>query len=608
MPAGEARRTGAFGNAGLRHLLASFLLVVCGGMVPSSSVGQTQTQIQYTYDAAGNVIQVTRSQVVPKPDLTITSYSVGTISAVAGGAYSIPVTFQVSNIGNAEAAGTWTDRGYLSANSTHEDSDEILGGFNTRSTPLAPGTGYSVSTTFTTATTTTAGSYTLFIKADGGAGTGQFAPTGTNIVAESAEGNNTQAIPIVLPAKSPDLAISNVSVGTIAVSQGGVYSLPITFTVTNLGAVTAQPSFFGLAYLSGDGTLDNADQNLGGYALRNTALAAAASYTATQTYSTAAATAPGPYTLFVKIDGHGTSVNTGTNTDGGNVAEANEANNTQALALTLPARPDLVIGNVSVGTITISQAGAYSIPVTFTATNFGELAALPNFFGLAYLSADATLDNADQNLSGYALRNTALGPGASYTATQTFTSTAGTAPGNYTLFAKIDGHGVAVNTGTNTDGGNVAEGNEANNTQALALTLPPKPDLTLGSVSVGTITVNGNGTRNVPVTFTVTNVGGIAAPPNWYVLAYLSTNAVLDNADTNLAGYALRNTALGPGASYSLTQTYTVAASVAAGAYTLFVKVDGRGATIISGTNTDTGFLAESDETNNSVSVAITLP
>ena len=274
-----------------------------------------------------------------------------------------------------------------------------------------------------------------------------------------------------MPAK-PDLVVSGASVGTITVAQNGAYSFPVTFTVTNIGGTPALPSFYGLTYLSADGILDNADQNLSGYATRSTALAAAASYTVTQTYTTTTATAPGPYTLFVKADGRGTTFGAGTNTDNGYLAEGSESNNTQAVPLTLPIKPDLAISNLSVGTIVKNANGSYSIPVTYTVTNNGGAAATATWYDLTYLSSDGTLDSGDQNLAGYYTRNTALAAGASYIATQTFITTTATSAGSYTLIVKTDGRGSAIGVGSNTDSGYVAEGNESNNVTFASVILP----------------------------------------------------------------------------------------------------------------------------------------
>src|SRR5439155_925587 len=163
-----------------------------------------------------------------------------------------------------------------------------------------------------------------------------------------------------------------------------------------------------------------------------------------------------------------------------------------------------------------------------------------------------------------------------------------TAPGTYTLFVKADGRWTGGGGGTNTDNGRLVEANEANNTQALTLTLPVKPDLTVSNASIGVITVNQNGVYNIPVTFTVTNVGGVTAPPSWYDEGYLSVDGVLDNADLALSGYVNHTVALAPGASYTTTTTFGTATTTAPGTYTLFVKADGQWVGG-SGTNTDNG-------------------
>ena len=575
-------------------------VAVCGNVA-----GQPATQIQFTYDAAGNLIQATR---VVKPDLTVTNLSVGAIGVQTSGAYTIPVSFQVNNVGTGEATGNWTDRGYLSPNALFEDSDEALAGFTTRSAALGAGASYTVNATYTTAATTPAGTYTLHVKADGGAGTGQYAPTGPNVVAEFIETNNVVSAAIVLPPKLPDLAISNASVGAITASQAGAYNLPVTFTVTNAGPTTAQPNFYALAYLSADGTLDNADANLAGYALRNTALAAGASYAVTQTFTTTAATLPGNYTLFVKIDGRSATVGPGTNTDGGFVVEGNEANNAQALALTLPAKPDLTVSNTSVGTLVANQDGSIAISGTVTVTNSGGLAAQPSWWDLAYLSANGVLDNADVNLTGYRNNTAALAAGASYTVPFTYIAPATVASGTYTFFLKADGRGSAVGQGSNADNGKLVEANEANNAQGIALTIPARPDLVVSNVTVGTIVKNANNSKSIPVTFTVTNAGGLATQPTWYDLAYLSIDGVLDNADLNLTGYRTNSAVLAPGASYTATVTFTTPTSTAAGSYTLFIKTDGRGAAIGQGTNTDSGKVVESNELNNVMAIPVVLP
>ncbi|HTR58587.1 MAG TPA: hypothetical protein VMM27_10455 [Casimicrobiaceae bacterium] len=575
------------------------------------AIAQAQPEILYTYDAAGNLIGVTRTTTANKPDLTVTNLSIGVITAVGDGSFRFPVTFDVNNVGGATAVASWYDRGYLSASTVLHDADQLLAGSATHSANLAAGSTYTANTTLTTSTTTVPGNYYLIVKADGGASTsGQFGPTGPNYVDESNEFNNTQAVAINLPANPrPDLTVSNASVGVITVNQNGSYRIPVSLRVNNIGSTTAPAGWYDVGYLSNDGVLDTSDPAVG-WLYHNATLASGASYTVTLTATTATTTAPGSYTLFLKGDGHlGLPGYGGTPTDNGAVAEANEANNTQALSITLPVKPDLAVSSVSIGAITVKQNGAYTFPVTFTVTNNGGAAAQPGWYDAAYLSTDGTLDNSD-SVMGYLYHNVVLASGASYTTTFAITTATTTAPGSYTLFVKGDGHlGLPGYGGTPTDNGAVAEANEANNTQALSIALPVKPDLSVSNLTVGAIVKNANGSYSIPITFLVNNVGGSAAAPNWFDVAYLSADAVLDNADQALAtGRHVQTVALVAGGSYLVNTTFTTSITAAAGSYTLFVKADGRGVPGYGGTPTDSGSVAEASETNNVASISVVLP
>jgi hypothetical protein len=572
--------------------------------VPLPAQAQVQSEVQYTYDAAGNVIGVTRTS-APKPDLTVTNLSVGIITAVGNGSFSFPVTYQVNNVGSATAVASWYDRGCLSGSATLHDTDQVLGGSTTHSTNLAAGGNYTVNTTFTTSTTTTPGIWTLIVKADGGASSsGQYSPTGPNYVDEFNEFNNTQAVAINLPVNpKPDLTVSNLAVGAMTVSQNGSYNIPATFQINNIGSTTANPTWYDRGYLSSDAVLQDPDQILGSYNTRSASLASAASYTASVTFITSASTAPGNTYLIVKADG-GNGTGQYAPTGGNYVAESDEANNAQALSITLPVKPDFTVSNASVGSITMNQNGSYRFPISWTVTNNGGVIAAPNWYDVGYLSSNGTLDNADLYV-GSLQHTAALAAGASYTASGTYTTATTTAPGTYTLFVKADGRWSGT-SGTPTDNGYVAEANEANNAQALSITLPVKPDFTVSNASVGAITMNQNGSYSFPISWTVTNNGGATAAPNWYDVGYLSSDGTLDNADLYVG--ALQHTAaLAAGASYTASGTYITATTTAAGTYTLFVKADGRWSGT-SGTATDNGYVAEANEANNVASVSVVLP
>ena len=544
----------------------------------------------------------------PKPDLQLTNLALGTIVANQDGSYNVPVSCVVTNVGTAAVSQTtFFDRAYLSVTPELHDNDLVLTGFASHGS-LGVGANYAANYTFVLPATVVPGSYYLIVKTDTGtAASGQYSPTGANTIAEYDEANNQQAVALVIPTR-PDLTVSNASVGTLVANQDGSIAISGTVTVTNSGGSAAQPSWWDLAYLSTDGVLDNADVNLTGYRNNTAALAPGASYTVPFTYIAPATVTPGNYTLFLKADGRGTAVGQGTNSDSGKLVEANEANNALGIALTIPARPDLTVSNSSVGTLVANQDGSIAISGTVTVTNSGGLAAQPSWWDLAYLSTDGVLDNADVNLTGYRNNTAALAPGASYTVPFTYIAPATVTPGNYTLFLKADGRGSAVGQGTNSDSGKVVEASEANNAHGIALAIPARPDLTVSNVTVGSIVKNANNSKSIPVTYTVTNTGGLATQSTWYDLAYLSTDGVLDNADLNLSGYRTSSAALAPGGSYTATVTYITPTSTAAGSYTLFMKTDGRGAAISQGSNTDNGKVVESNEPNNVMAVPVVLP
>jgi hypothetical protein len=452
-----------------RAVVASTAITVNGATIPVRSLTQPGTYTVAVIAGSGSAGSIT---LLPgAPDLVVTDPRLGTIVANQNGSYGIPVTYTVTNIGSAIAQSFWYDMAYLSSDAVLDNADQHLNGWPRRDAALAPGASYTVTATFTTATSTAPGNYTLFVKADGhGPTVGDGTNTDAGNVGEANEANNSQPLPVTL--NGPDLVVGTAAVGTIIANPNGSYAIPVTYTVTNNGGLAAQPFWYDMAYLSADAVLDNADQHLNGWPRRDTALAPGASYSVAATFTTTPSTPAGDYTLFIKADGHGPTSGNGTNTDRGNVVEANDANNARALPITL-ARPDLSVTSANVESIAKNAGGSYRITVTYTVQNLGSVTAQPFWYDMAYLSADATLDNADQHLTGWPRRDAALAAGASYTTTGTFTTSTSTPPGTYTLFVKADGHGPGLGNGTNTDAGNVVESNDGNNMRALPITLAP---------------------------------------------------------------------------------------------------------------------------------------
>lgn len=389
---------------------------------------------------------------------------------------------------------------------------------------------------------------------------------------------------------APDLGISNPSVGTVTANQNGSFNVPASFTVTNIGAVTANPNWTDYGYLSPSPGFDPLSKSIGS-TIHTSSLAPSGSYNVNQTYAVSG-TAPGTYTLFLRTDSNGG----GAADPFGFVTESNELNNMVGLSVTLPTYPDLAGSNPSIGTIIVNQNGSFSIPATFVVTNLGTNPALASWQDFGYLSSNGVLDTSSLVL-GSNLRSTNLVGGANYTFSKTFT-TSGVSPGNYTLFLKADGE----TTGFQTSNGLVAESSETNNAVPVSITLPTFPDLSISSPTVGTITENQNGTFNIPVTFTVNNTGASAAQPNWNDFGYLSTNGLLDASSTSI-GSNFRNTALAASGSYNVSKTFVTATSITPGTYTLFLKTDAQSSA------TAAGFVTEANESNNATSgLSVVLP
>ena len=536
------------------------------------------------------------------PDLSLSGLTLGGIAANANGSWTIAVSFTVTNVGTGSAQPNWFDVGYLSSDSVLDNADQSNNYLNWRTVALAAGASYNVNASFTTSTSTAPGSYTFFVKTDGRNSYTGGTPTNNGVVAEASETNNTASLAVTL--SRPDLSVSGLTSGSVVANTNGSFTIPVSFTVTNVGTMAAQPNWFDVGYLSGDGVLDDADQSNTYLMWRTVALGAGASYNVNASFTTSTSTAPGSYTFFVKTDGRN-SYTGGTPTNNGVLSEASETNNTASVAVTL-SKPDLSVSGLTVGSVVTNANGSFTIPVSYTVTNVSPVAApAAGWYEKAYLSNDAVLDDADQTNGSLMTRTTALAAGASYTVNASFTTSTGTAPGSYYIIVKTDGMGAGIG-GTNTSSGNLLESSETNNTASAAVTLN-RSDLSVSGLTVGSVVTNANGSFTIPVSYTVTNVGSVAAPAiTWYEKAYLSSNAVLDDADQTNGSLVTRTTGLAAGASYTVNASFTTSTGTAPGSYYIIVKTDGMGAGI-GGTNTSSGQLIEASETNNTASAAVTL-
>jgi subtilisin family serine protease len=225
-------------------------------------------------------------------DLVVSSLSA---PSVLGAGVSFVVTDTTKNGGSVSVAQSVTHF-YLSANaSLSAAADTLLG--SRAVAGLAAGEVSVGTTTLTVPSSTPAGLYYLFAKADG-----------ANAVAEIQEGNNTQ---IRSARVGPDL-IATISSVASPVTAGS--TTVVRESIQNNGANNAAPSIVKY-HLSKNYALDAADVLLAETRSADLLLPNASSSGVT-TVTVPAGTAPGLYYLVVQADG------------GGTVAESSETNNT----------------------------------------------------------------------------------------------------------------------------------------------------------------------------------------------------------------------------------------------------------------------------------------
>jgi subtilase family serine protease len=350
------------------------------------------------------------------PDLTLSSLTAPT-TAGAGATIAVADTTRNAGAGAAEAT---TTRFYLSANSSWDAGDALLGA---RAVPaLAALATSSGSTPATIPAGTAPGTYWIIARADA---------DGT--LAETQETNNQLARTIQV---GTDLAISSLSVPmTAAAGQ----SLTVSDTTRNQGAGPAEASTTTF-YLSTDTTFGASDVVLGSRAVP--LLASGATDTASTVVTIPAGTATGSYYVIARADA------------GEVVAELYETNNTMYRALAIG--PDLRVTYV---TAPSTAAAGATINVGDTTRNQGGGGAAESATRFV-LSSNSVLDAADTVVGSRAVP--ALAAGASNVGTVAITIPAGTAAGTYYLFAVADGEGA------------VAETSEANNAMyaVIQVTVP----------------------------------------------------------------------------------------------------------------------------------------
>ncbi|MGZ8833975.1 MAG: CARDB domain-containing protein, partial [Thermoanaerobaculia bacterium] len=463
------------------------------------------------------------------PDFVVTALAV-TKNVAPGG--SATITDTTKNQGQA-ASSVSTTSFYLSKNTLLETSDPMLGG---REVPgLTPGTESAGSATVVIPASTEPGTYTIVAKADG-----------PLAIVETQESNNTRTTTIQI---GPDLTVAALS-GPQVAAPGA--TIAVSDTTTNAGGGPA-PASATRFYLSANYALDAGDVAL--QARNVPALTAGAANAGSTSVTIPSSTTAGLYYLIAKADADAS------------VPEAVETNNTRSFLLRVGA--DLTVASLVVPWQVASGA---TIVVSETTQNSGTGTAASSTTAL-YLSSNSTLDAADVRLSdGRAVPQLLAGATSGGNTTVTLPELA---VGTWFVITRVD------------DGLVVPEVYEGNNTRAAAMYVGP--DLTISSLTVPATGVSGG---TIVVSHTVKNSGAQAAAAS-LIKFYLSTNASLDAADTDLRGVA-DVPALAGGASFAGSTTLTLPSGLS-GTFYVIAVADG------------TKVVPETSEWNNNAPRAIKL-
>jgi subtilase family serine protease len=533
--------------------------------IPSGSLGNMY--LLYFADAfnsqgetseANNVQAVPVTLVAPDVNLQIVPNSL-TAPGTASTGTPLTVSWSAKNTGADAANGTWQDYLYLSTSSTFDSTAQrIATASSSNVTPVAGGGTYNQSTSINLPSNTTAGSYFLFVVANGDGGQSE-----TN-----ATDNTSAGVPITVTA--PNLQVSAVAVQPTSSSYGS--NVQLSYTVTNNGAGSASGSWYDAVYLSKSSTYDSSAQFLTSFSETHTLAAGGGQYqesrnvTLSSLFGTAIA---GDVFIIVVTNVYGS------------IAESNANDNSGSAAMNLTA-PDLVPTALTGPT---SAIVGDTISVSWTIKNQGTAASSSSWSDALYISPNNFLSGSAVLMGSFTTPQANLAIGDSYTQTQSVVLPS-TFSGPEYLLIVADGFN------------SLGETDETNNVKSQLIQISAA-DLTTSAVTAPATGLFG---QPISVSWTVSNSGTGSADAAWSDGVYLSKTSSLDASAILLGDIAAgSNVPLAAGGSYNQTAQVTLPLTVnsTAGTYFIVVKAD------------DKLQQAEVNENNNvaaSAGIAISLP
>jgi len=470
-----------------------------------------------TITLGGKVITVT--QAAGGVDLTVTAVS-GVSSSTSPGGIITP-SAAVKNQGVADLV-SGTLRFYLSANSTFDGSDQLLG--STSVSAISAGATVNSALPVTVPRSQAAGNYYVVACVENRSG------------GETDTSNDCESAAFTVVTETVDLTVTGVS-GLSSPLAGG--TITPTAAVKNQGTGVSVASLLRF-YLSTNATLDSSDQLLGSTNLSN--ISAGSTVNAPQSLTVPRTATAGSYYLVVCVDSR-------------SAADTDTSNDCSSAAFTVIGETvDLTVTGIS-GVSSTGPGG--TITPTAALKNQGtggSTASLIRF----YLSANATLDPSDTLLGS--TNFTVLASGATGSSSLPLSISKTQAAGSYYVLACIENR-----SGSDTD--------TSNDCSSVALSVVTSvPDLLVTAVSNPPGTITKGGRMSVSDT-TANAVGGVASNRS-QTMYYLSTDTTYDIADVFLGTRQILPLVAGQ-SSAGAAVTVLVPRNLTSGTYYLLACADG---------------------------------
>lgn len=494
-------------------------------------------------------------------DALLTAYhadllpTVVSIPAAATGGTSVPVTWRVTNQGDATTSSNWwIDRVWLSPDgSVGPGSGAIdLGSFGHGGT-LAAGASYET-TQNVTMPNGVSGSYRLVVQTD-------F----QGVVFESRFKDNNTAVSAgaiaLTAAPAVDLRVENVS-GPATAQPGQRQS--VSWEIANAGSGEARAPWTDHLYLSRDGTMAGAIYLT---SLNHDAPLAGGARLQANAQFWMPDVADGEWRVVVVADAYNQVYETG-------AADA-ESGNRVAGGVTAVVHPDVRATDIA---LSAGATAGRSATVSWTARNDGSAVVMPGWVERVFLSSDGTLDGGDLLLGSFAA-GAELGAGGTLARSADVMLPATLAAGNWRIIVQSDATNVLREVGGETN--NIAV------SAAVPVAEAPLPNLAAANVSGPRAMRPG---QAVTVNWDELNLLGEPATGTWATQVFLSNDDVL-GGDLLVGTVSYSGTVPGNG-SVARSAEVTLPTTLQPGNWRFVVKVDSGNA------------LAERNELDNSAIAA----